>query len=297
MIEKPSIIITSLGRTGTKFLSGLFSDIIEASSSLHEPDSFLIGLGHYSNKDALRRAQIVGIKHMMLKAVGRWRLIEISDDRFRGSIDDAKAKHEISRQREEFIAGQSGDVYVESNAGFYGVLDILPWVFEFHRAVFIVRNGIDWVRSEMNWGEIYGKGKVRSLFAHTWPTACDLKHDSYRYDWGSMSRFSRLCWAWTALNSFALKTLPLNENARLFHFEDIFESEKRHDNLKLMIEHLAALPNVKVRNFQDLAEWLNKPRHQSMKIFPSWDGWSLEEKEQFRTICGPLMNRLGYDFD
>ena len=38
MIKKPTVIITSLGRTGTQFFSTFFGQVLPDCTSLHEPD-------------------------------------------------------------------------------------------------------------------------------------------------------------------------------------------------------------------------------------------------------------------
>ncbi len=84
MIDKPSIIITSLGRTGTKFFADFFADIIPESTSLHEPDIFNFSLKKgkglkYLNKQ-LRESDFKNL--ILKKALGKWSLVSLSDKRF-----------------------------------------------------------------------------------------------------------------------------------------------------------------------------------------------------------------------
>lgn len=296
MIDKPTIIITSLGRTGTKFFSILFSEIVSDSTSLHEPDSLRIGHGYYGIGDVARQIRTAGTRNLVRKGFGKWRIIEVSDARFRGTLDHPDAVDAVLRQRANYVKTQRGSVYIESNAGFYGLVDILADAFSYHRVAYMVRDGRDWVRSQMNWGEVYGKGRVRSLFAHTWPTPLETRDIRYQDKWPTMSRFSKLCWAWASLNEYALDALTENKSARLFRFEDIFKDREREAHLTEVVAYLTDLPGVQVRE-SSLSDWLNKPAHRSEQKFPPWSEWSTEYKEQFQIICGPLMDRLDYNYD
>jgi hypothetical protein len=307
MIEKPSIIIASLGRTGTRYFYTLFKHIVPGSTSLHEPDVFQIVLPrHMSGRDwlgqtvkrILEQAKEVGTSNLVIrKVLGRWSLIELSDARLRGQLDHDEAVHQVLAQRRDFVHSRSGSVYVESNRAYYGLLDVLRDVYGCHRAAYIVRDARDWIVSTMNWGEKYGKGRIRSLIAHSWPTAAEIEGDPYATQWDSMSRFEKLCWAWATLNTYALQTIQLNPNARLFRFEDIFRAEGRYQNLTEMVQFLTTLPGHGVLSVSPLDGWLDREVHKSSGSFPMWPDWSEAQRDTFRQICGPLAERLGYGLD
>jgi hypothetical protein len=297
VIEKPTIIVTSLGRTGTKFFQALFETVVPDSTSVHEPDVFNI-VQYRGWSERVRRA-IAQVKNFgaynlfIRKTLGKWSLIALSDARVRGELGYAEAVERVLEQRRKFVFAQSGSIYIEASIGYYGLIDVLETVYACHRIAYIVRDGRDWVRSHMNWGEMYGKGKIRSLIAHTWPAATDLKGDSYAMSWNSMSRFERLCWAWSRLNEYALETVENNPTARPFFFEDIFRSNDRYQHLEDMVQFLV--------NFQGIGEikgslegWLDRKIHGSTNQFPKWEDWTTEQKNQFSVLCGPLMKELGY---
>ena len=303
MIERPSIIITSLGRTGTRFFAKMLGETLPDSTSLHEPDVFQIIIhGRRRIRRSLDRIQEqvgeVGLTNLVIrKALGRWSLIRLSDARIQGALGTADAVGQTLQQRERFVRSQPGVVYVESNAGYYGLIDVLGNVYQHHKVVFLIRDGRDWVRSKMNWGEMYGKGKLRSVFAHTWPTARKIEGDPYAGRWQTMSRFERVCWAWTRLNRYALEAIPRNPDARLFRFEDIFRSERRDDHLAELVGFVTALPGVEPVPAEALEGWLDQRIHGSSGDFPAWEGWSPEQRETFIAMCGPLMEELGYGLD
>lgn len=298
MIEKPTILITSVGRTGTEFFAKFFADILPSCTSLHEPDIFKFTgvenkLEHYSQQT--RRA---GIWRMIfLKALGKWTLVKLSDARFVGKLSLAQATNDLHEQRRGFIAKMPGSVYAESNLGYYGLLDVLPGVFKKHRAIYIVRDGRDWIRSMINWGEVYGKTGVRKLISHRWPIASDIPSDPLAASWHTLSRFEQLCWAWTKLNEFALNSVDKNPHARVFHFENIFTGQDRYQHLNDLVTFTTSLSSIDPGQIGSTDGWLERKIHQSADGFPAWEGWTAAQKQYFKEACGPLMERLNYSID
>lgn len=303
MVEKPSIIITSLGRTGTKFFSILFRELIPDGTSLHEPD--VLNISQYEgirerSVELAKQLREAGLFNLVIrKALGKWGLIEIADERFRGAISYSEAVKKVLRQRARFIDSCPGSIYVESSIAYYGLIDVSTDIFKYHKIAYIVRDGRDWVRSWMNWSDgngMYDKGKVRSIVAHTWPTALELEGDPYAPKWRSMSRFERLCWGWAILNRYALKTVEKNRNARVFRFEDVFRAEDCYQNLGEMVRFLTTFPGCEEFSVGPVDGWLDRRIHKSEGQFPPWNEWPPEHKRQFESICGPLMEKLNYSF-
>ena len=296
MIEKPSILVTSIGRTGTEFFARMFSDLIPDSTSLHEPDIFQnTGVdnkwGHYLSQ--VRRA---GIWRMMfLKALGKWTLVKLPDARFLGRINRDQALRGLVAQRKRFVEQQPGAVYIEANIGYYGLLDLTTEAFENHRAVYIVRDGRDWVRSHYNWGEFYGKKGFRKLISHNWPCASDLSEDPYAEKWDSLSRFEQLCWAWSNLNQYALDKLSDNPFVKVYRFEQIFSGDAKYDVLADLVSFATSLPGIDSKQLSSTEGWLERKIHPSPGGLPVWDSWTREQKTQFKRLCGSLMEKLGYE--
>lgn len=295
MITKPSILITSLGRTGTEFFGKFFASILPDSTSLHEPDIFEYKRQNDKWNHYLQQVRQAGFWQMgVLKALGKWTIANLSHDRLRKRLSPERAAQNLLKQRETFIARQPGSIYVEANLGYYGLLDITPNVFQSHRAIFIVRDGRDWVRSHMNWGEVYGKSGIRKLISHNWPSAKQIANDLYAETWDRMTRFERLCWAWARLNQFALKTLENNSNARIFHFENIFTGEGRYQTLNELVAFVTEQPAINAAAIKPIDGWLERRSHQSDGAFPAWKDWTQEQKQQFRKHCEDLSYQLGY---
>jgi len=294
MINKPTIIITSLGRTGTKFFSVLFNALLTDATSLHQPD--VIDLSSYRGIVApIKKMREAKSYYLLLSRIlGYGSLIGLSDAKFTGQIKHSEAVRHLIKLRKSYVKRQPGKVYIESSAGYYGLLDILPEGFVHHRAIYIVRDGRDWVRSEMNRGKLYRKSKIARKIGHIWPTTEDFPNDPYYSKWREMSRFEKVCWAWTKFNQYALETAKLNPNAHIFQFEDLFVAEDRYQRLTELVYFATAMPGVDLVPLEKLAGWLDQRINQSPDQFPAWEGWSGEQQKQFSTICAPLMEELGY---
>jgi len=298
MIEKPTILVTSIGRTGTEFFSKFFADVVPNCTSLHEPDTIVI-TSHIENRleQYLQQIRRAGIWRMVvLKALGKWNLVKLSDSRFLGDLSFPQAVRNLYAHRARFISKLPGSIYVEANLGYYGLLDVTPDVFKHHRAIYFVRDGRSWVRSMLNWGEVYGKEEIRNLFSHKWPTAQDVKNDEYADQWNVFSRFEQLCWAWSRLNGYALNAISKNPHARVFKFESIFMDKGGYQTLDDLVSFAVSLPGVDSGSLKQTDGWLEQKVHQSSSKFPGWEEWTKDQSRQFERICGPLMEKLGYEF-
>lgn len=295
MIGKPSVVITSLGRTGTKFFSLLFKEIIPDCSSLHEPDIIQYFGTNHRIKSFIAQVKDAGIYNMIfLKLIGKWGLIKVSDARLREDINDEQAVKEVLRQRIGFVNSQPGSIYVESNVGYYGLISILNKVYTHHRVIYIIRDGRGWVSSEMNVRELYGKKGLRKIVSHKMPSASEFPNDPLCECWQSASRFEKLCWAWSKLNGYALNTIAENPCARIFRFEEIFSKEGEYQVLNDLVTFAISLPGIDPRRIGKTDGWLDRKVHESSNEFPAWEKWTTDQKRQFEQICGPLMEELGY---
>lgn len=295
MIERPAIIVTSLGRTGTTFFSSLFGEIIPNCDSFHEPDI----VQYFGTNDRFeafkKRVRDAGFYNMVFrKLLGRWSLIKLSDNRLIGKLSYDNAVKDVLKQRTGFVQSKHGSIYIESNAGYYGLMDILRDVYRHHKAIFLIRDARDWVSSAMRVEELYGKKGIRKMLAHKMPEATQFPDDPLQADWRFTSRFVKLCWAWSKLNEYALQTVSENPHARVFRFENIFSGKEKYSHLKDVIEHATALPGLEHAKLGSTEGWLEKKINQSSNDRQEWQNWTPEQQRQFERICGPLMERLGY---
>lgn len=295
-IRKPTGIITSLGRTGTKFFAGVMRKVSSDITSLHEPDVFHLSyrLGH-TIADLISQIRAVGTDNLILKKLaGKWALIDLSDLRFYDQLSREETVRRFHKYRRNFIESRPGKVYIESNIGYYGLIDIVKDAFKYQRVAYIVRDGRDWVTSNMNWGEMFNKGLIRGTLGHSWPTAEKVNGDMYSHQWKDMDRFEKLCWAWARLNTYALETLSSNPEARVFVFEDIFYSQHKYAYLRELINFLLDFRESPPVELNSIMGALEEKVHASSGTFSNWENWGDERIQSFNKICGELMERLDY---
>lgn len=263
MIETPTIIITSVGRTGTMWFQQLFEEILDDAVSLHEP----------KNKSSIKRVLDVLSKNTIMNHSNH------------NLADNVEKEELIKRVRSlrQGIDNNNSKFYVESNYKFYGLINILPEVFNNVKIIYIVRNGIDCVNSHMN------RGVYSRFDFHTWLndriTPINQKDRNYRSLWNDMDRFSRLCWYWQYINRKAIEMVGVTPGARLVKFEDIFSSTDKEDNIKELVgwcsdDHYD-IP------FKKLYQKVNENKKPIII-------WNEENQHNFDSICSGLMNELGY---
>jgi hypothetical protein len=230
--------------------------------------------------------------------IGQWNLRAISDARILGNITYPTSVDKVINQREEFVNSRPGSVYIETSSAYYGLVAVIADVYENRNSIFLVRDGRSWVSSMINFSSItmYTQGKYRRLVSPPWPMAEEIKNDPYSDKWSKMNTFEKLWWAWSKFNQYALDTVKMNPNARVFRFEDIFESENRNQTLEDFVQFATSFDHIDPPSIESLNGWLNKKIHKSEGQSPDWDNWSLEDKQTFVEICGPLMEKLNYQF-
>jgi len=299
-IEKPTVIVTSLGRTGTKFFQVVLNNFYPDIASFHEPD--VVNFFQYQGwstriTELIRQGKESSFWDLFIKkSVGKWSMIDLSDRRYKGTIGEDDTVERMIKYRKSFISRQLGTAYLESNIGYYGVLDLLERVFTNYRALYVVRDGREWVRSHMNWGQMYGKGYIQSLFAHQWPTAAEIG-DMSNSDWQQLSRFEKLCWAWNNLNRYALDSAAGNFKVMVLRFEDIFISSGKYKYLDAVIQHIYPICGTPgIVDFEQ-ENILGNKVHAGSGDFPGWKEWSDYQRKIFAKHSGDLSRQLGYEDD
>lgn len=292
MIDKPVIIIASAGRTGTRFFYKYFEKVFSDCVSYHAPDTFL----SRDFSEIMHKVKNFGLLNVTIKkARGHWGIKSLSDKRVSNLIDIENTVFNLRKQRENFILNHEEELYVESNHAFYGLIDILPHVFQKHKLVYIIRDGREWVRSNINWGRMYNKKGILEKIYPDWISPMHMIDDPYKDKWKSMSTFEKICWSWVKINKYAINSLDRNPMARLFKYEDLFQDDGR--NIIELTNWVSEFPDKKfkheVREY-DFKKKINKNRSYS---FPSWQDWSINQKNIFMEICGEFMLEMNYIID
>lgn len=171
-------------------------------------------------------------------------------------------------------------VYTEVNGTIrYQVPGILS-EFPFSQLYLLARDGRGVVRSVMGWSQFYGQHSKGAYALRPLPG------DPYLKNWDKMSRFEKICWGWTESNEFLLNYISLD---RVLLLENLVND---YNFIKIKLLNKIGLDLCE----DDWREVTNKPsRNASLNYsFPHWTYWEKWQKETFREICGPTMERLGY---
>ncbi|MCU0679092.1 MAG: hypothetical protein MUC28_01430 [Planctomycetes bacterium] len=297
MIQKPVIIISSLGRTGTTFLADFFKKNYPSAFSVHEPG--VIDFANFKTIDALKIIKHYGVINTVInKIIGKHGIIYISNQRIAGLIRLEKAAENIINLRSSYINSFNNKIYIESNYHYYGCLDVLPLVFSEFKAVYLIRDPREWVRSSINKNGLYHRKDIHQHLRNR-PTPILFNDQKYIYKWKKMNQFAKLCWAWSYLNEYAMASVKNIPQIKICLFEDLFINKDKIDNLFELIyflTHLSASSESQTENLKmalkiALTEKVNRPPTYE---FPRWPQWQPKEAKTLHEICGGLMAKLGY---
>jgi hypothetical protein len=213
-----------------------------------------------------------------------------------GKIDAAAAARGLRAIRARYLAACQKHVYAECNLQMTGLVDVLPVLFPNSKTVFMIRDGRDWVRSYMNNKfALYTPHDPLYYFPGSRPQADMFPGDPFCGRWRQMSLFQRLCWLWRFHITYALKTLALNPNAMLVHFERLFDRSRHNEEMNALLRYVTAFPDGFNAEFRYNGELADKKFHEAMlDHFPKWQDWPLERVREFEEICGGLLRQQGY---
>lgn len=294
MITKPTVIVSSLGRTGTTFFGEFFKNNLRGVKAFHEPASI-----HYKRKKFLKELNFniknFGFNNTVLKKFfGQWGILAISNDRISKKINDKTAVKKIIEQRKKFAEQWDEDLYIESSYHYYGILDLLPSAFENVKLVYIVRDPRDWVRSYINLHGWYHWSDINNLLNNRLSPKM-INDKKTAKEWKNYTQFEKLCWAWNYMNSVAIKNIENLPNCKIFKYEDIFVGSSKYDNLENLVNFITDFKNIKVQLNNDFKKSLDKKIHKPKEyFFPCWQNWDTKKAAHLDMTCGPLMRKLGY---
>ena len=296
MITKPSIIITSLGRTGTTFFPDFSNDYFTNITALHEPGRIGIAKGRF--KEIASAIKFYGFKFAVIQKFTKNNLRSLSQKILENKISHNEAANQLLKLRQKFIESFNTDYYLESSYHYQGLLPIIPKIFSNYKIIYIVRDPRDWVRSAINFRWLYSVSDLHYLLGNR-ITPKSVNDQKYINKWKKFNQFQKLCWAWQYINKTAKNIIRQDDNARLIRFEDIFVSDQKVENFYELINYLADFPNIPLNlpnNLKEkiqlaLAKKINQPKTYA---FPQWTKWSNKQAKNLHCICGDLMKNLGY---
>jgi len=259
--------IVSTGRTATKFLAHFLNNYDNNILALHEPRPHIgkLRLKYFTN--SISHKQTLNI-------------LDYYRTRYAYKINKRNIK-----------------LYIESDWQASYLIPVLNDLFNNVSYIWVIRNGIDFVRSayskkmpqQKNTPYVYSANDksfqlTPKLFAN----------NPYANVWDTWDRFSKICWYWTTLNSIIEKDLTKNTKSRYIQvkYEDIFQ-DSTHQGLKDIIQFIGLPKNEKSIS----AALMNKVnKTDSFKLPDNFSDWPPMYRENFTTLCGKAMEKYGYKY-
>lgn len=284
------VFIVSAGRTGTMFFGERLSEIIRGAHSVHEPD-----VVEGFNKATLDHIKTFGWYHMVLgRLLGKTGIRNLSRKYLAGELARGDLIDSLHRQRDGYYRSIDSDLIVESYTQWFGVLPVLPEVFEYHKVVALVRDPRTWMTSLMDYGSRFGpRDLLTNLgFRHLDPKS--FGDPQYIGSWANMSAFERNCWHWKTICSLLRSHVLASPNARMFRYEDLFLAESRLDHFRDMLEFMTLFPGRRFSYRLDAAILERQSNASKKGRFPDWRAWDKHRARYMHDMCGPLMAEFDY---
>jgi len=257
-----TFFILSHGRTGTKFMSKLLNEC-KGAVVHHEPELADTDLVFYSYSGCFSTVVNGMLNQRFKKLIG---------------------------------AASQAEFYGECNSylRYEG-----KWLKENLDAtvIYVCRDGRDFVRSAY----------PRKLYTELEPqlSIIPTDRDELANDWATMSRFERICWYWTD----TYERLWDDSDGKIHHIENLLSSYSEFSKCILEPTGLTVSESHWKSAVQKPENSTSENRFKKRLMLsikgesskgvgnqlPKWDAWTPNQKEAFTRICGPTMNKLGYE--
>lgn len=284
------LIVTSAGRTGTKYFGERLGEFIPDAYSVHEPD-VLMNLSPQS----LRKIQTFGIYQTVVgKLLRRTGIRNLSIRYLSGQSSLEEMTDAIREHRARYYQSLGREFIIEAYSGWFGVLPAVPTLGWNYKILILVRDPYSWVRSNMNWGTMYGYRDWIGKLGIGRLTPSVIDDEVHASDWENYSTFQKLCWAWLKINEVLINYAGMDPNCLVVRFEDLFEKDDKQESLRRVVEWSTQFDD-KSFDFKVSPDVAARPANVNISdAFPSSEYWDDQLKEELQRICGPMMLRLGY---
>jgi len=291
--EKHVAFIASGGRTGTLFFGEILSEIIDDAFSVHEPD-----LLHGVSRRSWHAIRTFGFYHMVLgRLMRRTGIRNLTQKFLSGEMTIKDVVTAIHRHRDRYYARVSQGYVIESYYQWYGILPAVAQAFPNYKIVGIVRDPRTWVTSFMRFGGRYDKHDLVARYRFKRLEPSMIGDDAYAQAWPRMSSFAKNCWHWKVITRLLQEHAAHDQNMRLYRYEDLFLSEDRATQVEDMLRFMVTFTDrtFPYRFDPDIMKRIKNRSHPG--DFPDWLGWTPEMAQELMSLCGPLMQDLGYGFE
>lgn len=288
--DKHFVFIISAGRTGTKYFGTILQETIDNSFSVHEPD-VLSGV----NKRLLSQIKDFGFYNMVAgRLLGKTGIRTLSEKFLGNQITEQELSDSVISHRQKYYNSIPQELIIESYYGWYGCIPAIRKLFKNYRIIVVARDPRDWVTSNVNWKEWYGKGDWVDRLKAGRINPSLVGETEYIPKWHGFSRFQKLCWAYSYIYNTMLNEVEQDKNIQLFKYEDLFQAPERYKTLDNLLQFITKHDN---QNFKYSVQdgLLERRIHKnSSNEFPKHSDWSGKLLEQYWEICGDIHGRLNY---
>ena len=288
--DKHFVFVVSAGRTGTKYFGTVLQETIDNSCSVHEPD-VLSGV----NKRLIGQIKDFGFYNMVPgRLLGKTGIRNLSEKFLGGHISEKELSKTVFNHRKKYYGSIPQELVIESYYGWYGCIPAIRKLFKNYRVIVVARDPRDWVTSNVNWKEWYGKDDWVSRLKAGRINPSQVGDKEYAEKWGGFDRFQKLCWAYSYIYNTMFDQVEQDEHIQLFKYEDLFQEPERYDTLENLLGFITKYDD---RNFNFNAQdgLLERRIHKnSSDQFPKHSEWSEIQLEQYWEICGDIHTRLNY---
>lgn len=275
-------------------LAAALSEMIEGCTAFHDPDVFRYGAW----SENFYKMKLNGVFKMTLgRILTNYSIDLLGMHRIRSRKKDQEIVGRIRRIRSKLLAQIRTRAYLESNNQLRGVIDLLPAAFPDSKAVFIIRDPRDWVRSWLNkFIPRYSRRDLRGWLPHARLTPRHVPGDPWRDRWKKMSVFEKLCWAWHRENVHSLACVLRNPNAMVVRFEDLFAGEAgKGTAIESVLDFATRSANGRRISWVKRPELLERKLHATANPrFPEWPYWTEDQIVVLMEHCGDLMDAFDY---
>lgn len=281
------VFVVSGGRTGTQFLGDLMSSVIENCYSEHEPDIFR---GFERNSFAhLRR---FGIWNVIIgRALGLTGIRVLGTRYLTGKSDFAETAHKMRTHRCNYHTTIGQGLLIESYYAWWTVAPRLGEIFPGSKVVGVVRDPKQWIESWRKKAERRAEGH----WTHKLPpgpiNAQSVGDQQWAGSWERLSEIGKLAWQWSYINQQIIQNADSGSSA-IYKFEEIFDPTS--GKLKELCEFAAHFPD-RTYAVSDPTHLISDKRNASSARSNGWRDWSEQDRQLVNEICGPLMERFGYE--
>jgi hypothetical protein len=251
----PILFVVSTGRTGTTFLAQFASD--QGAQGCHEP--------------------------------GPWWLRHLSNAHASGHADHDRTVRLLRARRAEI--GTEAP-YLEASCLIYGLVGPLLDAFPTARIVHVVRDPRTYVASGLSWGAYRFGGRQLNVvpYRRLAPPQFRPTRVIERVRWVGQDQFSRLAWAWSAMNRAMRIQGEGHERFRTVRFEDLTGAEsgppllaELADDLGLGVGPDGGLPPESVVNASGSAG------------LEAWRSWTPQRRQRLVEFTAVEAEHYGYD--